>query len=214
VQQPTDTSAQMSSIKAALWPELGTIPETASAEQALPLAMHAPGTAPRAGAVPSDHLELDSHWHYHDMHQLLFSFEGALRVESSKGRHLVPHQLAAWIPAGVPHKVSFRRVASGSIFLPSTMIADAGDRVRTLLVSPLMREMLRESLRWPLGTEETPLRQAWFAAVAGMCSEWIENEADFFLPNCNDPRLQRALVFTVGNMGQRFAEICREAGMS
>jgi AraC-like DNA-binding protein len=214
VQPPTNTSALMHSMKAALWPEPEPMPDTPTAGQALSLMMYASGTEPCAGSVPSDHLELDSHWHFHDMHQLLFSFEGALRVESSRGRHLVPHQLAAWIPAGVAHKVSFRRVASGSVFLPANAIANAGDRVRTVLVSPLMREMLRESMRWPLGAEATPLRVAWFAAMTGLCAEWIENEADLLLPNCTDPRLQRALVITISKMGARFADICREAGMS
>lgn len=212
--QSTDPSGQMHAMKEALWPELEAMPDTPTAGQAMPLMMYASGTVPCAGSVASDHLELDSHWHFHDMHQLLFSFERALRVESSKGRHLVPHQLAAWIPAGVAHKVSFRRVASGSVFLPACMIAHAGDRVRTVLVSPLMREMLRESMRWPLGAKATPLRTAWFAAVAGLCSEWIEDEADLLLPNCNDPRLQRALIITINNIGARLPEVCREAGMS
>lgn len=212
--EPVESSEQMLLIKAALWPGPSGMPETSSAAQALPLTMYAPGTIPRPGSVPSDHLALDSHWHYHDMHQLLFSFEGALRVESPRGRHLVPHQLVAWIPAQVAHRVSFRKVSSGSVFLPVGMVPHAGDRVRTLLASPLMREMLRESLRWPIGGDETPQRTAWFAAMAQMSREWIEDEADLLLPNCHDPRLQRALLFTIDDMGARLAEVCRRAGLS
>lgn len=41
-----------------------------------------------------------------------------------------------------------------------------------------------------------------------------DREAGGGLPNCTDPRLQRALIITINNIGARLPEVCREAGMS
>ena len=178
------------------------------------LPMYPSGATPRAGTLRSDTLDVDSHWHFHDMHQLVYAFEGALEAETGAGRHLIPRQLAAWIPAGVVHRLGLHKVRSGSVFFPAEAVATGGDRIRILLVSPLMREMLRESMRWPLHGSDSPLRSAFFTAMAELCSEWIEAEADLFLPTCRDPRLQRALDYTSDNTEAKLAEICRSAGLS
>ena len=192
-----------SSAALAAMPEDGTL-----------LRMYPPGGQPVAGSLRSDTLDVDSHWHFHDMHQLVYAFESAVEVETAAGRHFVPRQLAAWIPSGVVHRLSLRRIPSGSVFLPGGAVENAGSRIRTLLVSPLMREMLRESMRWPLQAEASPLRTMFFAAMAALCGEWIGVEADLFLPTCRDPRLQRALDYTAEQTGARVSEVCTRAGLS
>lgn len=169
---------------------------------------------PRAGAHCSDGMRVDSDWHFHDMHQLLYAFEGSIEVESSRGRHLVPRQLAAWIPAGTLHRTRIQGVRSGSVFFPASMVARAGDQVRTVKVSALMREMLRESMRWPLTEPATTMSMSYFEAMARLCAEWIEREADLVLPRGCDPRLQRALEFTTMRTSASLASVCRHAGIS
>lgn len=178
------------------------------------LPMYPAGAQPRAGSLRSDTLDMDSHWHFHDMHQLVYAFEGALEAEAGSGRHLIPRQLAAWIPAGIVHRLGMHKVRSGSVFFPADAVADGGNRIRILLVTPLMREMLRESMRWPLQGADSPVRGAFFTAMAELCNEWIEAEADLFLPTCRDPRLQRALDYTSDDTEARLAEICKRAGIS
>ncbi|CAN7242043.1 helix-turn-helix transcriptional regulator [Phenylobacterium sp. LjRoot225] len=178
------------------------------------LQMYAPGARPRPGAVCSDELDVDSHWHFHDMHQLLFAFEGAVELEGDRGRHLIPRQVAAWIPAGAPHRASIHRVRSGSIFFTVDMVRDPETRIRTVTVSALMREMMREAMRWPLQGPDGPLRTSFFKTMAGLCSEWIEREADLFLPTSNDPRLTRALDVTARRADLKLSDVSRHAGMS
>ncbi len=43
--------------------------------------------------------------HAHDASQLTFAASGMLQVHTDEGRWLVPPQLAAWVPAGTPHRV-------------------------------------------------------------------------------------------------------------
>lgn len=204
----------MAGLVAALWPHGGDAPQAPSRFDAEFLQMYAPGAQPRPGSVCSDELDVDSHWHFHDMHQLMFTFEGATAVETERGRHLLPPQIAAWIPAGAPHRTSIHRVRSGSVFFAADMVADPGTRVRTVVVSALMREMMREAMRWPLHAPSSRLRTDFFNTMAGLCREWIEREADLFLPTSQEPRLKRALDFTSSNMTANLSAVSRCAHMS
>jgi AraC-like DNA-binding protein len=158
---------------------------------------------------------MDSHWHFHDMHQLFFTFEGAIEVAAENGRHLVSQHLAAWIPADVVHRASLHHTPSVSVFFTSRMVPNAGERIRSLVVTPLMREMMREAARWPLHGAEAPVRTVFFNAMAALCVEWIEQqETELFLPACGDPRLKRALDYTSDQAHAKLPDVCVAAGMS
>jgi AraC-like DNA-binding protein len=176
--------------------------------------LHAAGVRPQAGSHCSDGMSVDTGWHFHDVHQLLYAFEGAIEVEGTRGRYLVPRQLAAWIPAGVPHRTSIHRVRSGSVFFTTDMVGPVEPRIRTVLVSTLMREMIGEAMRWPIHEPQSPLGTAFFAAMAGLCGEWIAHEADLFLPTSNDPQLKRALDYTARQAQAKLPAVCRHAGIS
>lgn len=176
--------------------------------------MQAVDARPRAGAHCSDGMHVDTDWHYHDMHQLLYAFEGAIEVESARGRHLIPRQLAAWIPAGALHRTSIHHVRSGSVFFPADMVSRAGVHIRTVLVSTLMREMMRESMRWPIHEPEDVVGTAFFAAMARLCTEWVAHETDLFLPTSSDQQLKRALDYTTQQTEATLAAVCDHAGLS
>lgn len=211
IMKETDNSAP----RIPWWPDAKPIPFASSPDAAPLLSMCAPGSAPRPGAISSDNLNIDdSNWHFHDMHQLIYAFENALQVEVAGGKHLIPRQLAAWIPAGLPHRVILHHVRSGSVFFPKEMIANAGERIRTILVSPLMREMTKEAMRWHLSEPSTFLSERFFEAMGALCTEWIRKEADLFLPVSNDARVRRALEYTAAHYDAKLPEICQQAGMS
>ncbi len=174
----------------------------------------AAGQAPRAGSLTREGMHVDTQWHFHEMHKLLYAFEGAIEIESSHGRNLVPRQLAAWIPAGVPHCTSIHGIRWVSVFFPTKMLDDPAQRVRTLMVSPLMREMLQEAMRWPADSPESTIGKVYFEAMACLCAEWISREANLFLPTSQDSRVKRALDYTSLHMDANLAEVCRHAGMS
>ena len=176
--------------------------------------IHAPGTTPRAGSLSRDGMHVDLQWHFHDMHKLLYAFEGAIEVESTRGRNLIPPQLAAWIPAEVPHCTSIHGVRWVSVFFTPSMVQDCERRVRTLIVSPLMREMLRESMRWPLEAPVSPVRSSFFDAMGTLCEEWIGAEARLFLPTSKEARVKRALDYTSKRMDLSVTEISHHAGIS
>ena len=167
-----------------------------------------------ACAAYIEEISVASGWHYHDMHQLSLAFDGAIELETEAGLYMVPCQIAAWIPAGVPHRMRLHRERSASVWFPREMVADDEARVRTLLTSPLMREMTREAVRWSVFSPPSIIRTNFFRAMASLCSEWICNEADLFVPSAFDPRLRRALEEVASDRGATLHDVCRHAGMS
>src|SRR5262245_49111259 len=93
------------------------------------VAMRDPAVAVHGGAHNSDGWEVDSPWHFHDMHQLLYAFAGSVDVEGEEGSHRIPNQFAAWIPAGATHRTRIQKVRSGSVFLSAELVPAAGERV-------------------------------------------------------------------------------------
>jgi AraC-like DNA-binding protein len=195
-------------------PDSSELSHAKSPQLATLLPLNVPGTTPRPGAIYRDGMSVDLQWHSHDMHQLLYAFEGAAEVESTRGRNLIPRQLAAWIPAGVPHCTSIHGIRWVSVFFTSEMVDDPERRVRTVLVSALMREMMRESMRWHIDAPDSAMRSSFFDTMARLCSEWITREADLVLPTSTDPRVARALEYTSQRMDLKIGEICSHAGIS
>ena len=190
------------------------LPSANSPQRADLLPLRAPGMVPRPGSLYRDGMHVDLQWHFHDMHKLLYAFEGAIEVESTRGRNLIPRQLAAWIPAGVPHCTSIHGIRWVSVFFTTEMVDDTEQRVRTVMVSTLMREMMREAMRWPLDGLDNAVRAAFFDAMGKLCSEWIAREAKLFVPTSTDARVKHVLDYTAQRMDLNLAAVCKHVGMS
>jgi AraC-like DNA-binding protein len=173
-----------------------------------------PAARPIAGAMVQDEFDMVTPWHHHDMHQIQYAFDGALEVEDRSRRSLLPKQLAAWIPAGVEHRTSLHRVQSGSVLLAAHLVPDAGQRVRIIPVSPLMREMVKAAMRWPLSTPLDAAGEVYFRAFAMLCGEWIAAEAPLSLPTSDDPALRTAMEHARASSETTILTASRAAGMS
>lgn len=170
----------------------------------------------RAGALCSSGLEIDSPWHRHEMHQLLYAFQGSLTVEDRSGRYKVPKQFAVWIPAGVEHRTTIQRVASGSVYLGREMLPSSSETLRVIVASMLLREMVMHAMRWPLdrGTDDATSK-VYFECFARLCEEWIENEVELVLPASDEPRMARIMEFTRNHIATvTLADVCRTIGIS
>lgn len=168
-----------------------------------------------AGAIPQDDFDMDTPWHSHDMHQLQYAFDGSIEVEDRTASYLCLRTRAIWIPAGVVHRTSLHRVRSGSVLFSPDMVPDAGERVRIIQVSPLMREMVVGAMRWPLDRRQDEVSQAYFAALASLCAEWIREEAPLHLPTTREPQLQAAMAYTRAHLKDGdVAAVCEAAGLS
>ena len=177
--------------------------------------MLAPQSALRAGAQSSVGWEIETPWHYHDVHQLLYAFDGAIEIEGRRGRYKVPHQYAVWISAGAVHRTSIHKVGSGSIFMRADMVQATYDAPRVIAAPALLREMVMYAMRWPLDRCEDATSAAYFHCFARLCEDWIAEEVKLVLPSSTDPRISAIMTHTLARITNvTLGDVCRHAGMS
>jgi len=90
--------------------------------------------------------------HAHEDDQLTFAAAGMVQVHTSDGVWLVPPQLAAWVPAGVPHRLE--AMTDAELWMvhcdPSAVrswnVPRSLDRAFALRVTPLLRSLLEEAV--------------------------------------------------------------------
>lgn len=172
-------------------------------------------------AVPSGTFEwtgpdVCTGWHRHPYHQLEYALAGVAEVETPAGRYLLPPQQAIWIPAGLAHVTTLRRVHSISLFLDPRLAAAPDDRARVLPAAPVVREMLAYGTRWPIGrigSDATADR--FFEVLAALVLDWLVHETPLYLPSSSDPIVRAAIEHTDASLSSAtLAAVCREVGVS
>jgi AraC-like DNA-binding protein len=177
--------------------------------------MRAPDNAIMAGAHCSAGWDVATPWHHHDMHQLLYAFDGSVEVEGRQGRYRIPRQFAVWIPAGAVHRTTIQRVGSGSVFLDPLVMAASCDEPRVIPAPGLLREMVMYAMRWPLERIEDAVSDAFFLCFARLCESWIADDVKLVLPSSGDLRLAAILEHTRTHCATiSFREIADRHGMS
>lgn len=103
--------------------------------------------------------------HEHGRAQLLYALSGVMRVSVAGGAWVVPPQRALWIPPGWRHAVQ----SSGPLIMRTAYVAPAAipaamQGVKLVMVSNLLRELLRSAAELPLDYDPTG-RGGWLAAL-------------------------------------------------
>jgi AraC-like DNA-binding protein len=194
---------------------VGVTASTAN-DVAIPVAMRA-GSPVRAGAWPEDADDLVTGWHTHDLHQLLYGFEGVAEVETAGSHHLLPPQQAAWIPAGLPHQTTLRKVRTVAVFFESSMVEDCDHRVRVLSARAPVREMIVYAARWRIDRRVSDATaDAFFAALALLTAEWLETEElALRLPTSSSPVVAAAMEHTQAHLAEVDERaVCAAVGIS
>jgi AraC-like DNA-binding protein/mannose-6-phosphate isomerase-like protein (cupin superfamily) len=196
----------------------GAVGVTASAarDEAVPVAMRA-GSPVRAGAWPEDGDDLVAIWHTHELHQLLYAFEGVAEVETDGSHHLLPPQQAAWIPAGLPHQTTLRKVRTVAVFFEPSMVPGHGDRVRVLSAAAPVREMIVYAARWRIDRPASdPTADAFFTALALLTAEWLDTaEAPLRLPTSSVPVVAAVMRHTQEHLAEvDERSVCAAVGVS
>jgi AraC-like DNA-binding protein len=122
-------------------------------------------------------------------HLLSFAIRGHLEVVTADARRLVPADRAVWIPAGVPTTSVMRApVSVRSIFVATGSLHDA-TRLRTIAVTPLLREVILHVTRLGALDERIPAQ----ARLAGVLFDLLAGAEDvpLELPLPRDPRARR-----------------------
>lgn len=146
-------------------------------------------------------------------HQLTFATRGHLEVITEDARRFVPSDRAVWIPAGVRHTDVMRApISMRSLFVAARLVRV--DRLRTIAVSPLLRELILHVTR--LGALDR--RVAEQRRLAGVLLDLLVRAEDvpLELPSPRDPRARRFAELVTRSPGDErsSAALARAAGAS
>ncbi|GAA3397558.1 AraC family transcriptional regulator [Cryptosporangium minutisporangium] len=119
-------------------------------------------------------------------HQLVYAVQGVLTVDTPVGAWVVPPHRAAWVPAGVTHRLLLSgRTTLRTLYLQREL-ALLPPICRVVDVSPLVRELILEAVR------SAPLRMAdpVSARLVGVLADQLATlpETALRLPVPRDPR--------------------------
>lgn len=141
--------------------------------------------------------------HCHAFGELLYAESGTLKVTTEVGSWLVPPSRAAWIPPQTPHQATaLNAVEMHTVFLRADACpADAPKKATLLVVSPLLRELIRAAALMPAEYDEQGRDgRAVVLLLEEICWSPL---AGLVMPVLRDARLlamERALTADPGNV--------------
>ncbi|TCC50672.1 AraC family transcriptional regulator [Kribbella capetownensis] len=161
--------------------------------------------------------QLITGWHFHDVHEIEYACRGVVEVETEAGHYLLPPHQAAWIPAGLHHRTTLNAGAQilAVLFEPN-LVPRAGDRVRIIAVSTLLREMMLHSARWPISRAESGVEaNSFFQTLGYLVAEALDDEMPLNLPVSTDPLVIAATDYTRDHLDQvAISDVTRAVGVS
>ncbi|MFI5895196.1 AraC family transcriptional regulator [Actinoplanes sp. NPDC051513] len=155
--------------------------------------------------------------HFHDVHEIEYACRGLVEVRTEAGHYLLPPHQAAWIPAGLRHQTTLNAGARTlAVLFEPGLVAEPGDRVRVLAISPLLREMLLHSERWPIDRAESgPAADSFFRTLGHLIAEALEDERPLNLPVSTDPIVAEAADYTRAHLdGVTAGDVARAVRVS
>lgn len=161
--------------------------------------------------------ELVTGWHFHDVHEIEYACRGVVEVRTEAGHYLLPPHQAAWIPAGLLHQTTLNsNVQTLAVLFEPRLVPMAGDRVRIIAVSALLREMMLYSARWPISRTESGVEaDSFFQALGHVVAEALEDERPLNLPVSTDPVITAATDYTRVHLDHvTVKEVTRAVGVS
>jgi AraC-like DNA-binding protein len=161
--------------------------------------------------------QLVTGWHFHDVHEIEYACRGVVEVKTQAGHYLLPPHQAAWIPAGLHHKTTLN--ADGrtlAVLFEPSLVPAAGDRVRIIAVSALLREMMLYSVRWPISRTESGVEaDSFFQALGYVVADALEDERPLNLPVSADPVVTAATDYTRAHLDRvAVSDVTRAARVS
>jgi AraC-like DNA-binding protein len=89
---------------------------------------------------------VSEHWHGSD--QLIYATAGVMQVSAGQSYWIIPPQFAIWIPALTPHRIRMpRAVSMRTLYLRKSLAEAMPARCTVLHVTPLLRELIVETVR-------------------------------------------------------------------
>jgi AraC-like DNA-binding protein len=169
-----------------------------------------------AGTIKHVATEAISYWHQHDLHEIEYALSGLAEIRTPTTHYLLPSQYAAWIPAGVPHSPLLQNVTTIAVFFDPAHFDLPVSQSMIFPVSPLLREMMRYAVEWPIGRDQDEEEaRDFFNALANVLKRQLAAALPMSPLNVDDPLIDAAIEFTTPRIADvTLLEVCRSIGVS
>src|SRR5258708_31457132 len=140
-----------------------------------------------------------------------------VEVKTEAGDYLLPLHQAAWIPAGLHHQTTLNAgVQTLAVLFDQGLVPVAGNRVRIIAVSALLREMMLYSVQWPISRTESGVEaDSFFQTLGYVVAEALDDEMPLNLPVPTDPVVTAASDYTLAHLHRVTAsDVTRAVGVS
>ena len=86
--------------------------------------------------------------HSHNWHQIIFPIKGLLQTQSDNYQYLLPHTSALFVPATLEHEsIALSDTTFIGIYINPAFSRDYKNRLRTLYLTPFLKQLLQEIRR-------------------------------------------------------------------
>lgn len=149
---------------------------------------------------------VETSWHNHNTHQLLYAEKGVLRFRTENQAFLLPANHGVWIPAKRAHSVDSATPALKlwAIYLRALEPEDERlTQLRVFPISPLAHEMIVFAGHWIKTDGMHELKSSYFETIRLLAKEWCKEPLSLELPISSDPLMQDVTSFILNNLGAR-----------
>ncbi|MDE3198071.1 MAG: helix-turn-helix transcriptional regulator [Acidobacteriota bacterium] len=151
--------------------------------------------------------------HRHSTGQLIYAIRGVMEISTGATSWLIPPHFAVWIPARVEHRIHMRgAVSMRTLYIRAPPVRRDGCAV--LQVSPLLRELILETVRLGRLTYRNPLHRSLRSLLLDSIARSAPGGISLTMPS--DPRalqLARSMLNPAARL-QSVAALCTHAGAS
>ncbi|EKT53104.1 AraC family transcriptional regulator [Providencia sneebia] len=88
--------------------------------------------------------------HVHRRAQFLYGATGLIEVSTEDGEWVIPPDSGVWIPENTPHETRMLNVSTRSLYIEPAAAPRTSQQCEVLRVSPLLRQLLLESVNIPI----------------------------------------------------------------
>ena len=146
---------------------------------------------------------INTAWHHHDQHQLLYARNGIMHIRTEKKAFILPVEHGVWIPAHAAHSLhaSSASLQTWLIYLqPEADEAKVLQDIHVFPIADLAREMILYTGQLSSKLDRPGLQSDFFSLLKKMMVEWCRLSLSLELPLPRDPLIEQITIEIQDNL--------------
>ena len=175
-----------------------------------------PHAVAKSFGIAEDAPSLRTRPHAHTRHQLLYASRGVLTLLTEESSWLLPPERAAFLPAGLRHRVRAEGPVSLRTLYLDPALSGVPRELRVFELPALGRELVLFAMRYSAHAPLDTRGVCTFSLVAELSGLWAEDPCPFDLPSGDTPEVRRAVSAVRADLSVDISadDVARAAGLS